>query len=495
MAFRPLNDAVQNPRPVPPEKGYTGNRFFEVEAAFAERPELERRIFNSDWLSAVPSQKLIRDISSYIIELIAARDANLAAAQAAGAVPGPPVPITAAISPLPGAAALPEATEPASKKRKLNESLPTQNGTSTATPAWRGPVREVFHSGDDTSFSLPARKKLRFEFVRTTPNSAEGGIRTLDGKGEVQFGVDWKDIDQIFCLPVPDRAKRADNFVVVPYHGNGIEPPPPGQPAPEPIVWTYQGPGAKALKDEGLEEDPEPAKTCHALNEQLRKFGKKVVLPDEKEFASTLVNPSRKGEKVYSVKAHKGSKEGYLYFTSAGILFAFKKPLFYFPFSAIASISYTSILQRTFNLAITTNDTPTSPSQEIEFSMLDQADYTGIDQYIKRHGLNDASLAASRRAQVYNVNVKAEKNGDVANGTANHDEEEESELQKAERMLQDAEDDEEEDYNPGSEGESEGEGSSSEEEEEYGEGNDEGGDGGEDDLVDEELGSEAEDVE
>lgn len=49
MAFRPLNDAAGIPRPVPPEKGYTGNRFFEVEAAFAERPELERRIFNSDW--------------------------------------------------------------------------------------------------------------------------------------------------------------------------------------------------------------------------------------------------------------------------------------------------------------------------------------------------------------------------------------------------------------------------------------------------------------
>lgn len=145
-------------------------------------------------VSAVPSQKLIRDISSYIIELIAARDANLAAAQAAGAVPGPPVAITAVISPPPGAAILPESTEPASKKRKLNEPAPIQNGTSEAIPAWRGPAGEIFYSGDDTSFSLPARKKLRYEFTRTTPNSVDGGIRTLDGKGEVQSGVDWKDI-------------------------------------------------------------------------------------------------------------------------------------------------------------------------------------------------------------------------------------------------------------------------------------------------------------
>lgn len=86
--------------------------------------------------------------------------------------------------------------------------------------------------------------------------------------------------------------------------------------------------------------------------------------------------------------------------------------------------------------------------------MLDQLDFAGIDGYIKRHGLNDASLATQRRAKKYGVNdakSKKETNGastvDGMEGVMLEDEEEgETELQKAERALQDAEDEEEEDY-------------------------------------------------
>ena len=94
--------------------------------------------------------------------------------------------------------------------------------------------------------------------------------------------------------------------------------------------------------------------------------------------------------------------------------------------------------------------------------MLDQADFAGINEYVQKHGLQDASLAAARRAKKLNVN----KAGKKENGTAPvADGEEESELQKAERELQEQEDEEEEeddDFDPGSEGESEGEGSESE---------------------------------
>lgn len=119
--------------------------------------------------------------------------------------------------------------------------------------------------------------------------------------------------------------------------------------------------------------------------------------------------------------------------------------------------------------------------------MIDQADYAGIDAYIKKHGLQDASLAEARRAKKLNINgVKGEENdGEDAAG----DGEEESELQKAQRELEDQEDEEEEDYDPGSEGESEGSGSSSDEDEEV-----EYGEGDPGDLVKDELGSEAEEV-
>lgn len=140
-----------------------------------------------------------------------------------------------------------------------------------------------------------------------------------------------------------------------------------------------------------------------------------------------------------------------------GIVWGFKKPLAFFDFASINSVSYTAVLRNTFNLVITTQ------TGEIEFGMLDQADYAGINDYVQKHGLQDASMAATRRAQKVNINPSSEKaNG--ANGPAGQDDGL-SELQRAEQQLQDMEDEEEEDYQPGSEGESEGSGTDSEEEE------------------------------
>lgn len=171
-----------------------------------------------------------------------------------------------------------------------------------------------------------------------------------------------------------------------------------------------------------------------------------------------------------------------------GIFFGFKKPLAFFPFAAIESISYTSVLQRTFNLVITTSTTSSgsnevNSTEDIEFSMLDQADFAGIDEYVKRHGLNDASMAQERRAKAYNVNKVKGEEGQAANNGAVPGEVGEdglTELQRAEQALQDAEDEEEEDYEA-SGGESDGEGEESEGEEgEEGEGEGEYDDEGDD---------------
>lgn len=111
--------------------------------------------------------------------------------------------------------------------------------------------------------------------------------------------------------------------------------------------------------------------------------------------------------------------------------------------------------------------------------MIDQADFGGIDEYVKRHGLNDASMAADRRAKAYNVNKKVDANGAVvAEG------EEESELAKAEQTLQDEEDELEEDYEA-SGGESDGEGEYSEEDDGDGEGYADEGEDGEEEGADE----------
>lgn len=185
-------------------------------------------------------------------------------------------------------------------------------------------------------------------------------------------------------------------------------------------------------------------------------------------------------------------RPGYLFFLSNGIFFGFKKPLLSFPLHTIDTVSFTSVLQRTFNLVITAR--PLYPADaepvEHEFAMIDQADYEGISAYIAKHDLQNSSLAAERRAKKLNINPSNGEDGaddaDAGDG--------ETELAKAEREMQDAEDEEEEDYDPGSEGDSDGSGESDEDEDEDEEMDDgEAADG--EDLVKDELGSEAEEVE
>lgn len=116
--------------------------------------------------------------------------------------------------------------------------------------------------------------------------------------------------EQIFCLPLPEKAKRQHNFIVIPVNGDGVNPVPDSVTAPpEPIVWTFAEATGKDVK-EG--EDPGPAPIAAVINECLAKegVGKKVVFPDDKEFASAIVQSHRKGEKAFHVKAFRGSKDG-----------------------------------------------------------------------------------------------------------------------------------------------------------------------------------------
>ena len=117
--------------------------------------------------------------------------------------------------------------------------------------------------------------------------------------------------------------------------------------------------------------------------------------------------------------------------------------------------------------------------------MIDQADFAGIDAYVKKHELQDASMAETRKAKKLNIN---KKRGEETNGEQL--DEGPGELEKAQQEIEDEEDEEEEDYDPGSEGESEGSGDSGEEVDYHNEAEEENGD-----LVADELGSEAEDVE
>lgn len=105
--------------------------------------------------------------------------------------------------------------------------------------------------------------------------------------------------------------------------------------------------------------------------------------------------------------------------------------------------------------------------------MIDQADHEAIDEYVRKNRLQDASMAAERKAKRENVN------NDPEGG-----EPDENALEKA---LQDAEDEDEEDYDPNAE-ESDGSGSGSDDD------SDDDDDFDEEVDAEDELGSEMEDV-
>lgn len=308
----------------------------------------------------------------------------------------------------------------------------------------------------DVSFSIPQRKKYTLQVGQAT-----GLWATIPSGSEpsVEFGVKWDRVQDIFCLPVPEKAQAQHNFCVF----STAE----GENAGEQLLWTIPSTTPKSGTVTGdiavQPDDTYKSILVSAINMALKPFKKQVLEPSKDEFASRIAQAHRKGETAFHVKAFRGSKDGYLFLLATGVLWGFKKPLEFFPFDAIESVSYTSILQRTFNMNIAFRPSNEADIQDFEFSMIDQADFGGIDDYVKRHRLQDASMAEERRAKKLNVNgVKGKE------ATQEGDEQEEGELEKAKRAAEDLEDEEEDDENfdPGSEGESEGSGSDSEEDDE-----------------------------
>ncbi|ETN42512.1 uncharacterized protein HMPREF1541_01669 [Cyphellophora europaea CBS 101466] len=416
-----------------------------IDQAFGRNDGLRQKIYNV--IKSAPAQRpLFEEIASYHLRHS--------------------LPVANGISEADGA------EEPAAKKRKLaNGALPIHGADAKAAQ-----ILEV----KDVSFSIPQRKKLHFRIAQySAPDQTTIGVQAINPtSGQVEYELPGSEIANVLCLPVPEKASKQFNYIFLPNAASTFEP----------VLFTLP---ATPLKP-GTFTLPSSATTLdEALNHILPSHNLSLTLPNADEFASATPEPHRKSEKAYHVKAFRGSKDGYLFFLSTGLFFGYKKPLLFLSFSDIESISYTSVLQRTFNLNVAYQKpgADEGDAEEIEFSMLDQGDFQGINEYVQRHGLNDASLAAGRRAKSETKKKgAAAANGEMADAER-EDDDGRTELEKAEQMLQDEEDEDEEDFEP-SDGDDEDEGSGSED------------DSDEDDepkakkdLVQDELGSEAEDVE
>lgn len=237
------------------------------------------------------------------------------------------------------------------------------------------------------------------------------------------------------------------------------------------------------------------------MTQLLKAAGRGVTITEAnpKIFSSAIKEAHRPNEPAVHVKAFRGSKDGFLYFLPNGILWGFKKPLLFLPKDQLVAVSYVNVLQRTFNMAIEVDvrykqddGSYQEEREELEFGMIDQEDFACIDAYVKRHGLQDSSMAEQRKAKRLGINTVKNEDGDKVDVGGG------GELKKAEAALEQNDEDEDdedegtdgEDFDPGSEGDSEGSGSSSEEDSDAdrgGQGNDDGDDDGDDDDEEEEL--------
>ena len=312
-------------------------------------------------------------------------------------------------------------------------------------------------------------------------------------------------LEHALFLPVPDKSQVQHNYVLLPrnsYLPTTKQANAGDQQASalEPLVFTVPAiapkpgsvGGASAAAAEAV-SDTYDTLFDWALTTSLRAAGNKtcqLIASDPKVFHSAARQAYRPTEKAVHVKAFRGSKDGFLFFLPTGILWAFKKPLVFLPLDRIVAVSYTSVLQRTFNIVVEF-ERGDGEAEEIEFGMLDQEDYQGIDEtYVKRHGLADRSMADQRKAKRQLAeNAKKAPGGGAggAEGVAGGDGAEDDGLteleraqQEAEQALQDEEDEDEEDYDPGSDGESEGSGTSEEDDDDDDDDDEDGEEDGED---------------
>ncbi|KAK4120473.1 Rtt106-domain-containing protein [Parathielavia appendiculata] len=353
---------------------------------------------------------------------------------------------------------------------------------------------------NDISITAPQRKKYDLCFTKNFLYArAPGTSVPLQG-----IVYPWKSIEHAFYLPVPDKSQVQYNYVLLPRDSylpttkQGSTNPGDRQTPLEPLVFTVPATapkpgsvGGPSVKTAEAVSDTYSSLFHWALTTSMRSAGNhscQLIGSDPKLFHSVARQPHRPNEKAVHVKAFRGSKDGFLFFLPTGILWGFKKPLLFLPLDRIVAVSYTNVLRTTFNIVVELDtdhhhvrsgdaNGGGAVEKEIEFGMIDQEDYRGIDEtYVRRHGLADRSMAEQRKAKrELAENIKkhpaAAGEGDIegkAEGGSAADDgltELERAQREAEQRLQDEEDEMEEDYDPGSEGESEGEGGSSEEEE------------------------------
>lgn len=239
--------------------------------------------------------------------------------------------------------------------------------------------------------------------------------------GEVAFHCPWENIKTVIRVPVPEKAQKQAAYLIFPTESDGLVV--PNESKPEPAAFIVNEEAIAKGSGPAFEESPYGRFLNTIFDEHLPN-NQIVIQPHTADFVSPLIDAYRRTPAAH-VSAHRGSKSGSLWFLSTGILWGLGKPVMFFPHECINSVSFVGITNRTFDVEIHVHQGQGEDEEDAEehgiiFSMIDQAVHANIDNYVRKHGLHNASLAAQRRAVHYGINKT--KDGEVTDV---------SELQKA----------------------------------------------------------------
>ncbi|KAK9363988.1 hypothetical protein V1504DRAFT_4836 [Lipomyces starkeyi] len=241
-----------------------------------------------------------------------------------------------------------------SKKRKHSPQLHPSSGPATS------PL--IITPG--ISFSVPQRKKLTLAIYSDRIVLLPVTANTTDS--EIIYSISTRDLTGYMYLPTPARATKSYTMVLL-----------PRTPSPnkfDAMVFTV----------------PDSAATFTGTQATDNEHASAIIL----RVLSNLGIPRLDDAQTFAVEAHRGTKDGYLNFSTHGVLFGFKKPIWYVAKEDIDAVSYESITRVTFNLMIAV-----AGDEEVEFGMIDQERFGEIDAYVRKWGLADRSMAEERMAK------------------------------------------------------------------------------------------------
>jgi hypothetical protein len=288
---------------------------------------------------------------------------------------------------------------PPTKRQKLSSAVDVFTESTPAHPSHLLTIR-------DLSFQTPLRKKLNLIF---TQNELQA-----HSPAKQELSIPLNKIHHVISVAAPDKTAKTWNFVIM--YGDTTEL----------DAWVFGVPDTVAKTAVGGDKFPLDATISYKallISAFKQLSGILVSEPSSSEFESPIALPGRPKETAFHAVAHRGAKEGYLYFLNTGILYGFKKPVSFFPLSTIREVTFTSILQRTFNLVVSTEDNVDGE----EFGMIDQMLFAGIQGYTVKHGIQDASLSEQRKAKRVGKKEDMEESGELERAVmeyeAEHDEE------------------------------------------------------------------------